>query len=146
MTVADKLLEMSTLSSGHTALEHFTHISTGSLSGAITLNNNAYMEIAIPVKGKKVKEYFLDWIADETGHPIEDSVEFVKTFPANDNSTGRYLVFVPGVTKPENEGNFYLVGNDGDSEEINGFLCKMKDYKAFYDGDLVFTWNSADGE
>ena len=34
-------------------------------SGEIILNNNGYMNIAIPVEGVKVKEYFVDKVLEK---------------------------------------------------------------------------------
>ena len=113
-------------------------------SGSVILNNDEWMDIAIPVVGKKVKEYLLDWIEAETGRPAEDSVLVCKALPSTDTVSGTYKAFVPGVTNPSSSGNFDLVVTDDGVNEIVGFQIKMKDYKAFYDNDLVFSWNAFD--
>lgn len=122
---------------------------TGALEGSILLNNNKWMNISVPVKNKKIKEYFLDAVLSEvqTQTPsaqIQDIVEVVKAFPASDESVGSYLTFVPGVTNPLASGNFNLVTTDNGTEEINSFLCKMKDYSSLYSGVIEFSWTTED--
>lgn len=143
MTAKEWLLRYSTLPIGTTARNHFLSINQD-MSGDIVLNPNKWANIAIPVEGKRVKEYLLDWIAAETGKPAEDSVEVVKAYPATATQSGRWLAFVPGVTNPANSGNFNLVMDDNGAREIVGFLIKIKDYTTFYDGTLVFHWDRND--
>jgi hypothetical protein len=123
--------------------------SGGLLEGSIRLNSNKWMNISVPVKGQKVKQYFLDNVLQivQTQTPsaqIQDIVEVVKAFPASDESVGAYLTFVPGVTNPLASGNFNLVTTDNGTEEINSFLCKMKDYSSLYSGTIEFSWSTGD--
>ena len=145
-TAREQLLSITTLTPPQSAKDMFLNVSTGAehLFGDIILNPDKWANIAIPVEGKKVKEYLLDWIANETGHPAEDSVTVVKAFPATDTQSGSYLTFVPGVTNPASSSNFELVVTDNGKKEITGFLIKMKDYTGFYSGDLVFHWDTED--
>ncbi len=118
--------------------------------GFITLNNDKWMNIAVPVKGKKIKAYFVDAVLNivRTESPLaqaSDIIEVIKAFPASNESTSKYLVYVPDITPDNAEGNFNLVTTDGTNKEINGFLCKMKDYSSLYSSEIVFEWNSKDG-
>jgi len=148
MTAQERMLALTGLTGAHSAEDHFMSITTGSgaLSGSIRLDSNATMDIAIPVKGWKVKEYLLDWIANETGRAAEDSVRYCTARVANDASIGVTLAFVPGVTNPANDGNFLLVTADEGSEEITGFRIKMKDYSGFHADTLVFNWTTGDNK
>ena len=121
-------------------------------SGKIRLNardgGTRWQQIAIPVKNKKVKEYFLDWIDDkikeyDDSKGVEDVVERVTAYPGN---LGKTLTFVPGSTPESAKGNFDLVMEDGTNIfEITGFYAVIKDYKDITDGeDLVFEWNMGD--
>ena len=122
----------------------FDACSTGDTggSGVITLQPNRFQDIAIAVKGKKVKEYFLDKIEDIMGSPVSDYIELVKAFPSSDTSSNKYLIYVPGVTKDTNSGNFDLVQTDGDYTEITAFRVKTKDFE----GTIEIPWDSKDGE
>lgn len=145
MTAGEQLVIYSTLDSPNTALDHFKNITfNATFDGDIILNSGKWANIAIPVEGKKVKEYFLDWIEQETGRPAQDSVLLVKSFPSTDSVSGKYLTFVPGVTNPLSSGNFDLVVTDNGIKEITGFLIKMKDYSSFYNGVLSFHWDRND--
>lgn len=122
---------------------------SGTLSGSITLDSNKWMNLAIPVEGRKVKEYFVDAVLAivQTQSPAaiaSDIIEVVKAFPASDESVNKYLVYVPDITPAAAEGNFSLVATDGANKEINGFLCKMKDYSALYTGEIIFSWDGND--
>lgn len=121
----------------------------GDLSGTITLDNNKWMNLAVPVEGAKIKEYFVDVVlatvrTQSPGAQASDIIEVVKAFPASDESTSKFLVYVPDVTPAGAAGNFDLVATDGANKEINGFLCKMKDYSGLYSGELEFSWDSGD--
>jgi hypothetical protein len=118
-------------------------------TGVIVLDNNKWMNIAIPVIGRKVKEYFVDVVLAEvqTQTPTavaSDIFEVCKAFPASDESTSKFLVYVPDVTPAASAGNFNLVTTDGDYEEINGMLVKMKDYSGIYSGELEYRWTTED--
>ena len=136
----------------HTIEKDFECNSTGSarLSGHIKLDVTAgkinSQLIAIPVRGKKVKEYFLDWIDAkikeyDNSKGVKDVIERVTAFPGN---TRRPLTFIPGVTPVTHEGNFSLVTEDGvNINEIVGFWVAIKDYKDITNGeDLIFEWNT----
>lgn len=117
--------------------------------GIITLDSNKWMNIAIPVKGYKVKEYFIDTILAEVqtqtpGAVASDIVEVAKAFPASDESSSKFLVYVPDITPTGAAGNFNLVTTDGANQEINGMLVKMKDYSGIYTGELTFSWTTGD--
>lgn len=151
MLASARLLELTALTGTQTARDHFMSITTGggTLSGSITLDSGRWMNIAIPVEGRKVKEYFVDVVlalvqTQSPGAVASDIIEVCKAFPASDESISKYLVYVPDVTPAGAAGNFDLVATDGPNKEINGFLCKMKDYSGLYTGELVFDWNSVD--
>ena len=110
--------------------------------GTITLQPNRFQDIAIPVKGVKVKEYFLDTIAETIGSDVSDVIELVKAFPSSDTSRNKYLIYKPGVSEPEDEGNFELVQTDGNYTEITAFRVKTKEF----DGTIEFNWDTEDGE
>lgn len=152
MLASARLLELTALTGTQTARDHFMSITTGggTLSGSIGLDINRWQEIAIPVTGVRVKEYFLDRVLSTVQiqtptATLEDIFEVVKAFPANDATQGTTLAFVPGVTNPAASGNFYLITQDGTSDEITGFLCKTRDYSNVYTGEIVFEWDSNDG-
>ena len=114
----------------------------GKGAGTITLQPDRFQDIAIPVKGKKVKDYFLDAIADTIGSDVSDVIEFVKAFPSSDASDNKYLIYKPGVSEPEDEGNFELVQTDGDYTEITAFRVRTKEF----DGTIEFDWDTDDGD
>ena len=123
-------------------------------SGKIKLNTEdgkvRWQLISIPVKNKKIKEYFVDWLDskikeyDDT-KDVTDVLERVTAYPGQ---LGKALTFVPGSTPEGAEGNFSMVMEDGTNvNEILGFWCAIKDYKSITDGeDLVFEWAQADSE
>lgn len=112
----------------------------GHSSGTIVLRPNDVQIIAVPVKGQKIYEYFLQRIEDITGGVASDYIKLVKAYPSSDESVGKYLVFVPGLTNPASSTNFQLYTTDGVHKEINGFVCETKDFS----GTVEFTWDSAD--
>ena len=151
-TAASWLLDYSTLSGTHSAAEHFKNISTGdgtggSASGEIVLNVG-WQQVAIPVN-RKLKDYFVDWLDakingyDSSKHAV-DVMERASAYFGGEN---RFRTYVVGGTPEAAEGNFRLMMDDGDKKEVVGFWLKMYDYKDITNGDdLVFSWNSDDGE
>jgi len=136
----------------HTVEKNFECNSTGSgeLSGQIKLdvvaNSINSQLIAIPVKGKKVKEYFLDWIDNkiksyDSSKDVSDVIEQVRALPEGADD---WLVYVPGVTPEDNEGNFNLVIDDGNNIfEVVAFEVRIKDYKGITGGDdIIYEWGS----
>ncbi len=116
-------------------------------TGTISLDSNKWMNIAVPVKGRKIKEYFVDKVLEivrvETPTATaSDIFEVLKAFPASDESVSKYLVYVPDITPNTSPGNFNLVTTDGTKKEINGFLCKTKDYSNVYSSTLEFDWTT----
>ena len=111
--------------------------------GTIVLQPNRFQDIAIPVTGKKVKEYFLGKVAKAAGvDDVSEVIELVKAYPSSDASDNKYLIFIPGKTKETNSGNFDLVQTDGDYREITAFRCLTKEFE----GTIEIDWTSADGE
>jgi hypothetical protein len=117
-------------------------------TGRIKLNNNAWQLISIPVKGKNIKEYFLDNIeaqiqAIDSTKTVADVVERCSAYPGHIDD---FLTFVPGVTNPLGENNFPLVIDDGTNiHEVSGFWVRVLDYYIITGGtDIVFEWDMAD--
>lgn len=110
-------------------------------SGTIVLQPNRFQMIAIPVAGVKVKEYFLDKIAEIVGDDASTVIELVKAYPSSDASEKKYQVFIPDLTNPDSSTNFELMQTDGDITEITAFYVKTKEF----DGTIEYTWDSADG-
>ncbi len=111
-------------------------------SGVIRIQPGTTQNIAIPVRNKRVKEYFLDRLADVAGRPASELVKLVKARPASDDSVGKYLIYVPDVTNESSSGNFNLVTTDSAASEINAFLCETLDFGT---DPIEFTWDSKDG-
>jgi len=147
-TAAELLLKYSSLDGTHPASEHFKNIDYGSGgSGDITLNVG-WQQIAIPVN-KKIKEYLIDWI-DNKIKEYDDTkgvTDVVERATAFFGGIGRALSFIPGKTPESHEGNFNLMMEDNEKQEIVAFYIKILDYTAITDGELlVFHWDSADGD
>jgi hypothetical protein len=115
--------------------------STGQLSGTINLQNNRWQLIAIPVQDVKVKEYFVDRLADKYGLQPEEMIEICNAFFGSDNL---FRSYIPGVTNPDSANNFPLVYNDNGSLEVTGFWVKMKDLTGLVPdvNDIVFEWST----
>lgn len=134
---------------GRFSVETNNNVMSGVMSGVITLDKSKFMSIAIPVKGRKIKEYFVDSVLSEVRKQTpsalaSDIFEVLKTFPASDDSVSKFLIYVPDITPEDSQGNFYLISSDGNSKEINGITVKMKDYSSFYDKELKFNWTTED--
>jgi len=118
-----------------------------SSSGRIHLQENAWQMIAINVEGVKVKEYLLDKLAEICDTDTENIVKRVSAYFGDEN---KFTSFIPAVTDSESSKNFELVrtdaSNDLEVKEITAFWIKMLDYKTYYDDELIFEWDSADGE
>ena len=110
-------------------------------SGTILLQPNRFQDIAIPVKGKKVKEYFLDVIEQQIGKDVSTVIELVKAFPSSDASEKKYLIYKPGVSEPTDKGNFDLVQTDGAYTEITAFRVRTKSFT----DPIEYKWDSKDG-
>lgn len=142
MTTGEQLVILSSLTGSQTALDHFNSITTGGgggpASGSVRLQRGVWQIIAIPVTGSKVNEYFLQPLATQEGENIEDLIEVVNTYRGDNN---RFLSFIPNVTNPASENNFYLTYDDQGNQEVTGFWVKMKEY-AHTTNDLIFSWSS----
>jgi len=113
----------------------------GSCSGTIILQPNQFQNIAIPVEGVKVKEYFLDKVADIIGAEASTVIELVKAYGSNDVNSNKYQIYVPELTNPLSGTNFELVQTDGTAKEITAFRVKTKDFT----GTIEVPWDTADG-
>jgi len=114
----------------------------GSSSGVIMLQPNMFQMIAIPVPGVKVKEYFLDRVAETIGADASTVIEYVGAYGANDVNAKKWQIFFPDYSNPENDTNFELVQADGDAAEITAIKVKMLDFEE----PIEFKWDSKDGE
>jgi len=121
-------------------------------SGRIRLNTSngkaRWQQIAIPVKNKNVKNYFIDWIDAkikeyDANKSVRDVIERVSAYPGNLDTT---LTYIPGSTPDTAVGNFSLVMEDGTNvNEIVGFWAKIKDYKGITGGEeILYEWNMGD--
>ena len=116
----------------------------------LTTNNNKskWQLISIPIRNKKVKEYFLDWLDNKiktynSSKGITDVIERVSAFPGN---LDEILTYIPGTTPETNSGNFDLVISDEiNVNEILSFWAKIKDYKSITGGEeIIFEWAAED--
>ena len=114
----------------------------GAKKGTISLESNRFEMISIPVKGKTVEEYFLAKVEEVTGKSASESIEFVKAYPSNSVSSGKYLIFIPDVTKSQSASNFKLVEDDNGEDATVPFLVKTKKFE----DNIVIEWNTDDGE
>ena len=114
----------------------------GAKKGTISLESNRFEMISIPVKGKTVEEYFLAKVEEVTGKSASESIEFVKAYPSNSVSSGKYLIFIPDVTKSQSASNFKLVEDDNGEDATVPFLVKTKEFE----DNIVIEWNTDDGE
>jgi len=114
----------------------------GGGAGTIILQPNRFQMVAIPVPGLKVKEYFLDKVAEIIGDDASTVIELVKSYPSSDVSEKKFQVFVPDLTNPDSSTNFELMQIDGDAKEITAFYVKTKEF----DGTIEVPWDFADGE
>jgi len=112
--------------------------------GKILLNNNSWQLIAIPVRDVNVKDYFIDEIDriiktyDDT-KSVDDVIVRVSSCPGHlDN----FLTYVVGKTPYSNQGNFDLVMEDNNVQEITAFWVKVKDYKKITKEDIVYEWRN----
>ena len=115
---------------------------TATNKGTIRLESDRFELIAMPIKNKKVSEYFMQKIEEVTGKSADESIELVKAYPSNSVSSGKWMVFVPNVTKETNINNFKLVEDDNGTDAIVPFLVKTK----VLDESIVIDWDSADGD
>jgi len=99
-------------------------------SGVVKLQNNVWQMISIPVDGERVKEYFVDRLAEKYNSSPEDMVEICTAYFGDEN---KFRSYIPGVTNPDSSNNFPLVYSDGDTKEITGFWVKMKDVSSIVD-------------
>jgi len=110
-------------------------------SGVIILQPNRFQMVAIPVAGVKVKEYFLDKIAEIVDADASTVIEFVKAYGSNDTNEKKFQVFVPDLTNPDSSTNFELIQADGDAKEITAFYVRTKEFE----GTIEIPWDTADG-
>jgi len=102
------------------------------LQGAIYLQKNAWMMLAVPKENAKVYEDFIQPIVTQSGIAQEDLFEVLNAYPYTEGPNGserQFLSFVPNVTNPASSNNFQLIYEDSNGEkEISGFWVKTKDY------------------
>lgn len=119
--------------------------SSGGISGGgvIRIESNRFEMISIPVTGQRVADYFLAKVEEVTGLPASETIEFVKAYPSNTVSSGKYLGFVPGVTNLESSSNFKLVEDDNGKVAHVPFFVRSK---AFDSPDYVIEieWDTGD--
>jgi len=113
----------------------------GNVSGTIVLQPNSWQNIAIPVPGVRVKEYFLDKVAAIVEADASTVIEVVKAYGSNDVNSSKYQVFIPDLTNPDSSTNFELIQSDGEAREITAFRVKTKDFE----GTIDVAWDAADG-
>jgi len=111
-------------------------------TGKVLIQPNRWQMVAVPVN-KKVKDYFCDRLGNIANQAPEDLIELVKSFPSSDESHGKYLIYVPGLTNPDSSGNFNLMTPDNNIKEINAFLLKTKDFGT---DPIEYTWDVSDGD
>ena len=104
-------------------------------SKRIILQPNRWQLIAIPEPTWKVKENFLDKIAEVTGAPASNSVLVVNTYFGSED---KFTSFVPDFTNPLSPSNFPLVYNDSGVQEITAFWVKTTSNLT---DNLVLDWN-----
>jgi hypothetical protein len=109
-------------------------------SGAIKIENNVWQLISIPVPGQKVKEYFVDRLADSYSANPEDMIEICTAYFGDEN---KFRSYIPGVTNPATINNFPLVYNDEGNNEITGFWVKIKDLSGIVPdiSNVTFEWS-----
>ena len=115
--------------------------SGGGSAGIIRLESSRFEMVACPVPGMTVHEYFLAKVEAVTGKAASESIEFVKAYPSNDISSGKYLGFVPGVTNPDSSYNFKLVDTDNGVDAHVPFFVKTKELAE----PIIIEWDSAEG-
>jgi len=110
--------------------------------GTIRLESDRFELISMPVRGETVASYFIPLIEDATGKDASESIELVKAYPSNDVSSGKWLVYIPGLTKDTNTNNFKLVEEDDGVETHVPFLVRTK----VLDEPIILEWDAMDGE
>lgn len=111
-----------------------------STSGVIRLESDRFEMISMPVKGRTVNDYFIAKIEEVTGKAAIESIDFVKAYPSNTTSSGKYIGFVPGVTNPDSSYNFKLVEDDGGQDAHVPFFVRTK----ILDNPIEISWTTED--
>jgi len=116
--------------------------SSGTLSGTISLQNNRWQLIAIPVQEQNVKEYFVDRLAVKYNLAPKEMIEICNAFFGSDNL---FRSYIPGVTNPNSPNNFPLVYNDNGNLEVTVFWVKLKDLSGIVPepDNIVFDWSTS---
>lgn len=109
------------------------------IAGTVRLQNDRWQLISVPINGVKVKEGFLDKLAELTNRPINDIIESCSAYFGDRDI---FDMYIPGVTNDNATGNFPLIYNDNGTSEITAFWVKTKDYYQFYPQDIIFNWGS----
>ena len=120
---------------------HLEEVIEERTSGSIKIQNNVWQLIAIPREGAKVKEYFVDRLAEKYSLAPEEMIETCVAFFGSEN---RFRAYIPNVTNPTTSNNFPLVLVDDGIREISGFWVKIKDLDGKI-GDIdniIFDWES----
>ena len=116
-----------------------TGTGTGS-SGIVRLESDRFEMISIPVRGRTVNDYFIQKLEEVTGKAAIESIDFVKAYPSNTLSSGKYIGFVPGVTNPDSSYNFKLVEDDDGVEAHVPFFVRTK----VLDATIEISWTTED--
>ena len=111
---------------------------TATNRGTVRLESNRFELIAIPIKNATVAEYFLAKVEEVTGKSASESIELVKAYPSNSISSGKWLVYIPNVTKDTSINNFKLIEDDNGADAYVPFLVKTK----VLDEPIVIEWES----
>ena len=111
-------------------------------SGNIKIEDNVWQLISIPVEGVKVKEYFVDRLAEKYSADPRDMISICTAYFGDED---RFRSYIPGVTNPSTSNNFPLVYTDAGHREITGFWVKTKDLSGVVPdvNDVVFDWSES---
>lgn len=109
-------------------------------SGIIRLESDRFEMVSVPVEGRTVAGYFIAKLEEVTGKAAIESIDFVKAYPSNSVSNGKYVGFVPGVTNPASSNNFNLVEDDNGSIAHVPFFVRTKVLEA----PIEIPWDTGD--
>jgi hypothetical protein len=111
-------------------------------AGSIKIESGVWQLISIPVPDVKVKEYFVDRLAEKYSISDTDIVEICSAYFGDEN---KFRSYIPGVTNSETTNNFPLVYADSGNNEITGFWAKIKDLTDIVPDvdNVIFEWSRA---
>jgi hypothetical protein len=105
------------------------------------LQKSSHVLAAIPKKGGRIYQDFIQVIEQKYGNPGSTYFNVLNAYPNTHLQNNEFLSFIPGVTNTslQNKANFELVYTDQDgSDEIAGFWISTKNYP----GDVItFEWS-----